>query len=81
MKRYAIVVERADRKYTGYVPDLRGALQRVSRLRRPSAFCANLLKFMSPGCGRTGCRCPSRPACSITWRFRPNKANVTLAWN
>ncbi len=70
--RYAIVIEKAENNFSGYVPDLQVVLPRVPQWKKRSRFFAKRLNFIWPDFAKTALNPLSHPAASITSKLPHN---------
>ena len=58
--RYAVVIEKGERNYSAYVPDLPGCVSVGDTPEDVKAEIREAIEFISKGCGRMGCRSQRR---------------------
>jgi predicted RNase H-like HicB family nuclease len=70
MKKYAIVVERAERNYAAYVPDLPGCVATGATVAEAEALLREAIEVHIAGLREDGLPVPPRRALSLTWKCR-----------
>jgi hypothetical protein len=70
MKRYAVVIEKAESNYAAYVPDLPGCVATGATREETEQRLREASNFTSKASSKTDCRCQSQPRLWTTSTLR-----------